>query len=70
MLVLGDEESPTIMADIKFSFSKNQSEVVFSAITPKGEEWMEESEITIPISDAKEYIEAARSVGLVVLMFS
>jgi hypothetical protein len=70
VLVLGDEESPTIMADITFSFSKNQSKAVFSANTPKGEEWMAESEITMPISDAKEYIESARSVGLIVLMFS
>jgi hypothetical protein len=57
------------MADITFSFSKTKARPS-SANTPKGEEWMVESEITMPISDAKEYIEAARSVGLVVLMFS
>ena len=58
------------MADITYSLSKDQSEAVFSANTPKGEEWMAEPETTMPISDAKEYIEAARSAGMVVLMFS
>jgi hypothetical protein len=57
------------MADITYSFSDDQSEAVFSANTPKGEDWMEESQITMPISEAKECIEAARSAGLVVAMF-
>jgi hypothetical protein len=42
----------------------------FSANTPKGEDWMAETEITMPISEAKECIEAARSAGLVVAMFA
>jgi hypothetical protein len=46
---------------------KNQSEAIFGEYSKRGGL---ESEITMPISDAKEYIEAARSVGLVVLMFS
>jgi hypothetical protein len=53
------------MADITYSFSDDQSEAVFSAKTPKGEDWMKDSEITMPISEAKECIEAARSTGLV-----
>jgi hypothetical protein len=57
------------MADITFSFSDDQTEVVFSASTPKGEEWMEASELSVPTSEAKEFREDAEAAGLTVEKF-
>jgi hypothetical protein len=69
-VLVGDKKGVTSMADITYSFSDDQSEAVFSANTPRGEGWMKDSEITMPISEAKECIEAARYAGLVVAMFA
>jgi hypothetical protein len=46
-------------ADITFSMSEDQTEVIFSASTPKGEEWMGAPEVTVPTREAMEYRQEA-----------
>jgi hypothetical protein len=57
------------MADITYSFSEDQTEVIFSASTPKGEEWMEAPEATVLTSEALEFRQEAEAAGLVVEKF-
>ena len=52
------------MADITFSSSEDHSEVIFSASTPEGEDWMGTPQITMPAGDAKAYREAAEAEGV------
>lgn len=57
------------MADITFSFDDEQTEAIFTASTPKGEEWLGSPEERVPLGSAKEYREAAEAEGLVVQNF-
>lgn len=55
------------MPDI--TYSSEDGETTFSASTAKGEQWMGGPEVVVPDSEAKEYIEAARSASLIVQAF-
>ena len=59
----------TDKADITYSSSDDQTEVIFSASTPKGEEWMGGPEVNVPVSEAVGYRQAAEAQGLVVTAF-
>jgi hypothetical protein len=58
------------MADITFSMSVGLSEVIFSARTPRGEQWMKAREVRRPVAEANAYREAARAAGLIVVAFA
>ncbi len=58
------------MADITFSMNDDQSQVIFSARTPKGEKRMGAPEVTIPVEKAQAYREAAQAAGLIVVPFT
>ena len=51
------------MADITFAISDDQTEVVFSASTPRGEEWMGAPEVTRSVEDAPHYRQAAEAAA-------
>lgn len=56
------------MADITWSTADEQRTVVFSASTPKGEEWMGLPEVkTTAGMEASRYIAAAQKVGLTIV---
>jgi len=57
------------MADITYSLSDDQTEVIFSASTQSGEEWLEAPERSIPVTEAKAFREAAQEAGLEVVPF-
>jgi hypothetical protein len=51
-----------------FSMSDDQTEVIFSASTPQGEEWMGAPEVRKPVGDdALNYRQAAEDAGLIVV---
>ena len=57
------------MADITFSIDADAGETIFSASTPKGDKFLGSPELTVPNSEAKDYVEKAKSAGLVVVPF-
>jgi hypothetical protein len=57
------------MVDITFATSEDMSEVVFSASTSKGEQWMGAPQVTKPLDEAKDYQELAEAEGLIVKPF-
>jgi hypothetical protein len=58
-----------ITADITTSPNEDHTEIIFTANTPKGDEWMGEHTITKPIEDALGYRDAAINAGLSVIAF-
>jgi hypothetical protein len=56
-----------LKADI--THSSDADETTFSANTPAGEEFLEDTEIAMPNSEAKEFLEAAKAAGLTVVPF-
>jgi hypothetical protein len=57
------------MADITFPMSEDQTEVIFSANTPRGEAWMGTPEVSIPVAEASDFRTSAEGAGLTVAAF-
>ena len=51
------------MAHITYSISDEQTDVVFSASSTAGEDWMETPEVRVPVGQAQEYRQAAQEAG-------
>jgi hypothetical protein len=57
------------MVDITHSMSDDQTEVIFSASTSEGEDWMGDREVRKPVDEAAAYVRAAQEEGLTVKPF-
>ena len=54
------------MAELKgdIDYTVEGDEVIFRANTPNGEEYLEGPELSVPTTDAKEFIDEARAAGI------
>jgi hypothetical protein len=56
----------TLVADITYAARPESGELIFSASTPKGEEWIGTPELTMSIAQAKTFRESAERDGLTI----
>jgi hypothetical protein len=60
---------PAPAADIMYSVDEDAGEVTFSANTAKGEQWMGGYKKTVPLTESKDYRDAAVAADLIVTPF-
>jgi hypothetical protein len=65
-----EKDMPELKGDIDYTVDADAGETTLRANTPKGEEFLDGPELTMPNEEAKAFIEEAREVGLEVKSFS
>ena len=59
------ESTPGV--DIAYASTDGHSDVVFTALTAKGHEWMGADTLTLSMSEAAEYLQQAKDAKMVIV---